>query len=90
MGVDRQVICLDGPLKGLSAESARAVTGRLHWGRLFGASAVCFFTIRAVTRKQKVEKLIHRCQIAEGYKQAIDEIQNFGPKKNSLPDPSMF
>ena len=61
MGVDRQVICLDGPLKGLSAESARAVTGRLHWGRLFGASAVFFFLRKRPllgNEKSKIDPLL--------------------------------
>ena len=73
------------------------------WGKTFWrVSRFFFLTKTAVTRKQKVEKSIQRCEIdrlAEGYKQAIYEIRVqkqktdfrakiriFGPKKHPFLD----
>ena len=72
-----------GP-KGLRAESARAVTGRRcpHSGEgedFLKCRPGFFFTKTAVTREQKVEKLLPTWEmnhLSEGYKQAVD--QNWG------------
>ena len=74
------------------AERARAVTGRQcphsGVGQDFLLRRRVPLTETAVTRKQKVEKSIRRCQsdrLREGYKRAIDEIR--GPiAKNGFSD----
>ena len=63
------------------AESARAVTGRRRphsgVGKTFWRVDQVFFRKTTVTQKQKVEKLIPRCEmncLSKGYKLAIDKI----------------
>ena len=64
----------------------QAVPPQWGGGSFFGALAVFFFNKTTVTRKQKVEKSIPRCEmdrLSEGYKRAIDKI--LGPiAKNGL------
>ena len=60
-------------------------------GSFFGALAVFFFNKTTVTRKQKVEKSIPRCEmdrLSEGYKRAIDKI--LGPAAKTDFWPTMF
>ena len=61
-------------LRTLGLLLADSAVGR---GMPFWRAGQVYFTITAITRKRKVEKLISRCEMnrfSEGYKQAVDKI----------------